>query len=40
MGLIQKSLLNIHEDMLNSTYMEEALRELPVVGYRIVIGAF
>lgn len=39
-GLIQKSLLNVREDMQDNPYIEEALRVLPVGGYRSAIGSF
>ncbi|MBE1557089.1 hypothetical protein [Sporosarcina limicola] len=40
LSLIQKSLINVREDLQDNTYIEEALRVLPVGGYRSAIGAF
>jgi hypothetical protein len=39
-GLINKSMLNVREDMQENPYLLEALRVLPVGGYRSAIGAF
>ncbi len=39
-SIIKKTLLNVREDMLDNPYIEEALRVLPVSGYRSAIGAF
>ncbi|MED3316388.1 MULTISPECIES: hypothetical protein [Bacillus cereus group] len=38
--LIKKTLTNVREDMHENPYIEEALRVLPVGGYRSAIGAF
>lgn len=39
-GLIEKSMLNVREDMQENPYLQEALRVLPVGGFRSAIGAF
>ncbi|WP_203288181.1 hypothetical protein [Metabacillus sp. cB07] len=38
--LIKKSILNVREEMQDNPYIEEAIRVLPVGGYRSAIGAF
>lgn len=38
--LIKKSMLNVREDMQENSYLQEALRVLPVGGFRSAIGAF
>jgi len=39
-SLIERTLTNVREDMQDNPYIEEALRVLPVGGYRSAIGAF
>ncbi len=39
-SLIKRSILNVREDLQDNSYIEEALRVLPVGGYRSAIGAF
>lgn len=38
--LIERAVLNVREDLKDSPYILEALRVLPVEGYRSAIGAF
>ena len=38
--LIERAVLNVREDMRDNPYILEALRVLPVQGYRSAIGAF
>jgi hypothetical protein len=38
--LLQKELSNVREEMLNNPYVLEALRVLPVRGYRSAIGSY
>lgn len=38
--LIKKSVLNVREDMQDNPYIQEAIRVLPVGGYRSAIGSF
>lgn len=38
--LIERAVMNVREDMRDSPYILEALRVLPVQGYRSAIGAF
>lgn len=38
--LIERSVLRVREDMQDNPYIQEALKELPVGGYRSAIGAF
>lgn len=38
--LIKKSVLNVREDMQDNPYIQEAIRVLPVGGYRSAIGCF
>ena len=38
--LIQRAVLNVREDLKDSPYILEALKVLPVQGYRSAIGAF
>jgi hypothetical protein len=38
--LIQRAVLHVREDMRDNPYIQEALRVLPVQGYRSAIGAF
>lgn len=38
--LIERAVLNVREDLKDSPYILEALRVLPVQGYRSAIGAF
>ena len=39
-SLISKELANVREEVKDCTYIEEALRVLPVKGYRSAIGAY
>lgn len=39
-NLIERSMLNVREDMQENSYLQEALRVLPVGGFRSAIGAF
>ena len=39
-SLIERAVLNVREDMRDDPYIQEALRVLPVKGYRSAIGAF
>jgi hypothetical protein len=38
--LIERAVLNVRDDMKDSPYIQEAIRVLPVQGYRSAIGAF
>lgn len=38
--LIERAVLNVREDMRDNAYIAEALRVLPVQGYRSAIGSF
>jgi len=39
-SLIERAVMNVREDMRDNPYIIEALRVLPVQGYRSAIGAF
>ncbi len=39
-SLIERAVLNVREDMRDDPYIQEALRVLPVKGYRSAIGSF